>query len=65
MNNPGGLCGTDFLLPRIILQFCFLTGKFSNIHDSTTFIRIRLCSAANQCIAPTGTVDNGEVETMP
>ncbi|WP_305418321.1 GEVED domain-containing protein, partial [Photobacterium leiognathi] len=51
------------LLPQDLNTIpAFLPTGISNGHDGTTFIRIRLCSAANQCTAPTGTVDNGEVE---
>ncbi len=63
MNNPGEHVVQDFPVTAGLNTIpAFLPTGISNGHDGTTFIRIRLCSAANQCIAPTGTVDNGEVE---
>ncbi|WP_206780968.1 GEVED domain-containing protein [Photobacterium angustum] len=62
-NNPGEHVVQDFPVTAGLNTIpTFLPTGISNGHDGTTFIRIRLCSAANQCIAPTGTVDNGEVE---
>ncbi len=63
MNNPGEHVVQDFPVTAGLNTIpAFLPTGISNGHDGTTFIRIRLCSAANQCTAPTGTVDNGEVE---
>ncbi len=63
MNNPGEHVVQDFPVTAGLNTIpTFLPTGISNGHDGTTFIRIRLCSAANQCTAPTGTVDNGEVE---
>ncbi|PQJ61593.1 GEVED domain-containing protein [Photobacterium angustum] len=62
-NNPGEHVVQDFPVTAGLNTIpTFLPTGISNGHDGTTFVRIRLCSAANQCIAPTGTVDNGEVE---
>ncbi|MZG58649.1 hypothetical protein E5A76_19660, partial [Photobacterium sp. CAIM 1937] len=63
MNNPGEHVVQDFPVTAGTNTIpAFLPSGISNGHDGTTFIRVRLCSAANQCSAPTGTVDNGEVE---
>ncbi len=63
MNNPGEHVVQDFPVTAGTNTIpTFLPSGISNGHDGTTFIRVRLCSAANQCTAATGTVDNGEVE---